>query len=226
MEGGACQAGQAGREGGEIFRCRTPRGKRTERLYEYRNRMFVHVSPIPPRGSRKSADLSPLVRILRQRRHNRRASRRREHGTDGFVYGLLASLWSLRRSGCYNPRFVAVAAFRPGRRGDSMPVPPVPSTLPARHLLLVVGWCMLAVGTVRARADDVEEGFEGRQPLWSLAEADCGPRVTGHALTGDAAHRGNFGERIVLDAAAGSSWGTEGVATIVESSMIAAMPIF
>jgi len=83
--------------------------------------------------------------------------------------------------------------------------PPVPPPLPARHLLLVVGWCMLVAGTARARADDVEEGFEGRQPLWSLAETDCGPRVTGHALTGDAAHRGNFGERIVLDAAVGST---------------------
>jgi hypothetical protein len=50
LEGEACQAGQAGREGGETFRCRAPWGTSTKRIYEYRNRMFVHVSPIPPRG--------------------------------------------------------------------------------------------------------------------------------------------------------------------------------
>ena len=86
-----------------------------------------------------------------------------------------------------------------------MPGPPALPLLPARHLLLVVGWCMLVLGAARARAAELEEGFEGRRPLWSLAENDCGPRVTGHALAGDAAHRGDAGERIVLDATAGST---------------------
>ena len=86
-----------------------------------------------------------------------------------------------------------------------MPGPPALPLLPARHLLLVVGWCMLVLGAASAQAAELEEGFEGRRPLWSLAENDCGPRVTGHALAGDAAHRGDAGERIVLDATAGST---------------------
>ena len=54
-------------------------------------------------------------------------------------------------------------------------------------------------------AADIEEGFEGKTPRWSLADADCSPRVSVHTIQRDAAHRGDGGERLVLDASAGST---------------------
>jgi len=83
--------------------------------------------------------------------------------------------------------------------------PPSLPPLPVRPLLLAAGWSMLLLGAIGARAADVEEDFEGQRPLWSLAEADCGPRLTGHALASHAAHRGTSGEGIVLNASAGST---------------------
>lgn len=86
-----------------------------------------------------------------------------------------------------------------------MPGPPLELPPLVRQLLLAMGLCMLLPGAVVVRAADVEEDFEGRRPLWVLAEADCGPRVTSHALVGEAAHRGRAGERIALDASTGSA---------------------
>ena len=85
-----------------------------------------------------------------------------------------------------------------------MPGPPALPPLFVRQLVLAVGICMLFAGAGGSRAAELDEGFEGGQPRWSLAEADCAPRETIHALGADAAHRGDAGERIVLDAAAGS----------------------
>ena len=84
--------------------------------------------------------------------------------------------------------------------GPPLELPPV-----VRQLLLALGLCMLLPVAVGVRAADVEEGFEGRRPLWSLAEADCGPRVTSHGIAVEAAHRGHSGERIALDASTGST---------------------
>lgn len=84
-----------------------------------------------------------------------------------------------------------------------MPCPRLPLP-PARHALMAA-WCCLLVLQTGGRAADVEEGFEGGRPRWSLASADCSPRVASHAITRDAVHRGDTGERIVLAAAAGST---------------------
>jgi hypothetical protein len=85
-----------------------------------------------------------------------------------------------------------------------MPCPRLPLP-PARHALLAAWCCLLALQAVGGHAADVEEGFETGRPRWSLANADCSPRVARHAITRDAAHRGDAGEQIVLAAAAGST---------------------
>ena len=86
-----------------------------------------------------------------------------------------------------------------------MPGPPVLPPAPARYPLLTAWCCVLFLQAAGAPAADVEEGFEGGRTRWSLAEADCSPRVAAHAIARDAAHRGHAGERIVLDAAVGST---------------------
>ena len=91
-----------------------------------------------------------------------------------------------------------------------MPCQPALPPPPARHPLLTMGCCMLfllvwLIWAPRGWAIDIEEGFEGGHPRWSLADADCSPRVNGHAIQREAAHRGDAGERLVLDAAAGST---------------------
>jgi len=88
-----------------------------------------------------------------------------------------------------------------------MPCPPALPPPPTRHPNVTVCFCMLflLVWMPRGWAVDIEEGFESGQPRWSLAEADCSPRVSSHTLERDAAHRGDAGERFVVDAAAGST---------------------
>jgi hypothetical protein len=88
-----------------------------------------------------------------------------------------------------------------------MPCTPALSLSLARHPLSAACCCavlLLVVGAA-GRAADIEEGFEDGRPRWSLADANCSPRVSGHAIQRDAAHRGDAGERFVLDAAAGST---------------------
>lgn len=85
---------------------------------------------------------------------------------------------------------------------------PGPPTLPlprVRRLLPTVCCCFVLLHAAGSPAADVEEGFEEGRARWSLADADCSPRVAGHGITRDAAHRGVAGERIVLDAAAGTT---------------------
>jgi len=72
--------------------------------------------------------------------------------------------------------------------------------LASRGLLLV-----LLVVAVPALAATIEQGAEEGGIVWSLVDADCNPRVVSHTITPAAAHRGAFGERFVLDAAAGST---------------------
>ena len=86
-----------------------------------------------------------------------------------------------------------------------MPGPPVLPPSSARYPLLTAWCCVLFLQVAGAPAADVEEGFEGGRTRWSLAEADCSPRVAAHVIARDAAHRGHAGERIVLDAAVGST---------------------
>jgi hypothetical protein len=64
---------------------------------------------------------------------------------------------------------------------------------------------VLVVTASLASAADVEEGFEEGRTRWMLAEADSSPRVGFHGIARDAAHRGEAGERIVLDAAGGTT---------------------
>jgi len=92
--------------------------------------------------------------------------------------------------------------------GNSMPGLSALPPLPGRHALLVaccglfLGLLMNAVGGLAA---EVEEGAEGGRTVWSLVDADCSPRLVSHTITPAAAHRGASGERIVLDATAGST---------------------
>jgi len=99
-------------------------------------------------------------------------------------------------------------AFDTGHPGNFMPGLPALPPLPDRHTPLVA-WCSLLLGllvsAVGALAADIEEGAEGGRTVWSLADADCNPRLVSHMIRPDAAHRGASGERIVLDAAAGST---------------------
>ena len=82
-----------------------------------------------------------------------------------------------------------------------MPVLPLSTVRPG---LLLACCCLLLMASAAARAADLEEGFEGGRPLWSLADADCSPRLTGHDLAAAAAHRGDAGERFVIEATSGS----------------------
>jgi len=63
---------------------------------------------------------------------------------------------------------------------------------------------LLSAATVAAAAD-LTDDFETGRPRWSLGAADCSPRVGEHAITPDAAHRGHGGERIRLEASAGTT---------------------
>ena len=85
--------------------------------------------------------------------------------------------------------------------GQKASLPPSPRIRSA--LLALSCGCALAAA-VAADAADVDEGFEGPSPLWSLADADCRPRLSSHGIDPGAAHRGHRGERIVIEAAAGT----------------------
>jgi hypothetical protein len=86
-----------------------------------------------------------------------------------------------------------------------MPGPPTLPLPPARRLVPAVWCCFVLLHAAGSRAADVEEGFEQGRARWSLAAADCSPRVASHGIARDAAHRGEAGERIVVDAAAGTT---------------------
>ncbi|MFM7290520.1 MAG: hypothetical protein ACKO6B_04725 [Planctomycetia bacterium] len=85
-----------------------------------------------------------------------------------------------------------------------MPGPPPPPS-PVYRLLPTLWLCVLLLSASQAPAADVEEGFEEGRTRWMLADADSNPRVSVHGIARDAAHRGTAGERIVLDAAAGTT---------------------
>jgi hypothetical protein len=77
---------------------------------------------------------------------------------------------------------------------------------PLRHApWAVTGLLVLAVGARLVCGADVEDGFESGAPRWALAPSDTAPRLRQHALERDAAHRGAAGERLVIDAAAGTT---------------------
>jgi hypothetical protein len=60
-----------------------------------------------------------------------------------------------------------------------------------------------ALAVARARAAD--DGHESPEVSWAVAESDAAPRVTFHARSRDAAHRGEAGERIRLEASTGTT---------------------
>ena len=89
-----------------------------------------------------------------------------------------------------------------------MPGLSAPPPLPDRHAPVAAWWSLflsLLMSGVTGMAATIEEGAEGGGTVWSIADADCSPRLVSHSITPDAAHRGASGERIVLDAAAGTT---------------------
>lgn len=90
-----------------------------------------------------------------------------------------------------------------------MPEPPLPSgrgTAAVRLVAALAGMLVTAaILPTAAPAADLEDDFETGRPRWSLGAADSSPRLGTHALAPDAAHRGFGGERIRLEAAAGTT---------------------
>jgi hypothetical protein len=83
----------------------------------------------------------------------------------------------------------------PSGRGTAAPWP----------LAALAGMLVAVVISTAATAADLEDDFETGRPRWSLGTADCSPRLGVHALAPDAAHRGHGGERIRLEAGAGTT---------------------
>ena len=80
----------------------------------------------------------------------------------------------------------------------------LPPRLRAVPTILVAACCVVLAQPARCSAADIDEGFEGQSPAWAIVDADCQPRLSSHALATEAAHRGRTGERMVLDASAGT----------------------
>ena len=81
--------------------------------------------------------------------------------------------------------------------------PPSPSRSSAPLVVVAIAAALIAAAGVRA--GDHEDGFEGAATRWTLCPSDASPKVTHHAIGRDAAHRGAAGERIVVEAAAGTT---------------------
>lgn len=62
----------------------------------------------------------------------------------------------------------------------------------------------IAVAVRPARPADIEEGYEGPQVSWRIAESDCNHRVVDHGRGSVPPHRGSACERIAIEAGGGT----------------------
>ena len=88
--------------------------------------------------------------------------------------------------------------------------PPGPRRAPAtpagwpRRLAVAAALAVLLAGST-ALASAVEEGFEQAGTTWKIGDCDVTHRVVAHVRTTEAPHRGKACERIVLEAASGTT---------------------
>ena len=98
-----------------------------------------------------------------------------------------------------------------------MPPPPAPPRgSPGTPFRVSCGTLLVCLA---ATAAGVEIDFEDGTTRWSLAASDTSPRLTGHAAVADAARTGSLGERVTLEAGAGSTLRLEyplGAANVID----------
>jgi hypothetical protein len=78
-------------------------------------------------------------------------------------------------------------------------IPPLPARFPVGFLLAAIACCAAAV------AGGIEEPFETPATSWAIGDSDVTHRVLVHVRSPEGPHRGKGCERIVLDAASGTS---------------------